>query len=266
MRPVQDTPHFAAGDAFLRLLAGWPWIVAAAIAGGIIGLVLHSLRPPSYASTAAIRISIDYGRTLPLDDNAQRHVFNRVRDLVLADETLDGVLELLRDTEMGGSSVAQLRDSLRLDDFDGRWELVAITESPALSAEIANAWANSVLDRVEGALRHAWQAAELQADLYEAGCELQGTDDSSEALWACSRSTDQAPEKLVEALVREAELSYGLVPALSFSMLEVAVPADAPVIGARGTLVLSGGLAGMPIGIALALWRPRKSDPSDQAD
>ena len=248
-------------DSLLRLIRRWPWLLLATCVGGLLGLGLSSLRPPIYEAVAVVGVGIDYGRTLPLDDEAMRHASDRAREVFLADEVLQTVI-----AEAGLASgdrpirVNTLRDSLRLSDVGGGWELGVRGPSPENSAELANLWADSSVHALEAAARHAWRAAELQAKWYFAGCRLQPVTDAPEsAVWACATAPDEYdPEQALTQLEEEAALSRGIMPSMSFSTLQQADPPERPLTGSRGMAVLAGLLSGALAGVVAAAAWPRR--------
>ena len=84
-----DTEPVDSKDLLQRLIGRWPWLLAAACLGGLLGLGASGLFPPVYEAVAVVGVGVDYGRTLPLDDEALRHAFDRAREVFLADETLE---------------------------------------------------------------------------------------------------------------------------------------------------------------------------------
>ena len=58
---------------------------------------------------------------------------------------------------------------------------------------------------------------------------------------------------MIQALQEEASLSRGILPAMSFSLLEQAYAPATPVIWGRGSLILAGALIGLLLGTGFAL-------------
>ena len=92
-------------------------------------------------------LPIYYSRALPLDDASEEHALQRVRDLLNADATLEGALNLVPSI----GSLDALRDGLRIDSYASRWELIVFANDPQEAAEIADAWAEAGVE----ALREA---------------------------------------------------------------------------------------------------------------
>ncbi len=245
-------------DLLLRLMRRWPWLLIAIIVGGALGLGAATLYEPVYESVAVVGVGIDYGRTLPLDDQALRHAFDRAREVFLDDETL----ELMWAAGAQGAqpvSANEVRESLRLSEIGGGWELGVRAASPVAAARLANAWAATSLEALRSAAGHAWRAADLQSKWYITGCDLQPA--ATQAAWACSTAPEEYdPEQALSAIEEEAVLSRGILPSMSFSMLQEATPPGDPLSGSRGMSVLAGLIVGGVVGMTVALtWRPRRA-------
>ena len=242
-------------DFLGKMRAKWVLVLMAAIAGGIVGLGLSEIRPPRYQAIAALGIGIDYGRTLRLDPLTERKALNRVRSLLLSDDTLQGAISLMDDSVEGDEGLADLsilRQRIRLGEKGGRWELAVVSEHPDLAAIAANAWADSALSALETAVLHAWRVAELQGMLFDVGCRLEPMQvDIELVVWRCEEgSVPSEPMRISAEALEEATQSRGILPAISFSMLERAFPPTQPVLWGRGLMALSGALIGLLLGAA----------------
>ena len=244
-------------DLLQRLIGRWPWLLSAACLGGLLGLGASGLLPPVYEAVAVVGVGVDYGRTLPLDDEALRHAFDRAREVFLADETLEAIGSDEVPTP-GAPTTNKLRSSLRLSEIGGGWELGVRTESPGAAARLANAWATASVDALQTAVGHAWRAADLQSKWYITGCELQpAATPALPAAWACAAAPEEYdPEQALTEIEQEAVLSRGILPSMSFNFLEEAEPPDGPLPGSRGMSVLAGLLAGAIVGGIAALGWP----------
>lgn len=256
MREAQDSK-----DVLMRLIRRWPWLLAAICLGGLVGLWISSLLPPVYEAVAVVGVGVDYGRTLPLDDEAMRHALDRAREVFLADETLESVLRASGQTGDQVATVNALRDTLRLSEIGGGWELGVRAGSPELAAELANTWASASLNALQEAVGHAWRAADLQSKWYIAGCELLPPATPPEpAAWACSTSIEEYdPDQALTEIEREAVLSYGILPSMSFSTLQDATPPAQSLTASRALCILAGLLLGAVLGLIAASALPEKA-------
>ena len=255
---------------YLRIQRRWPVILFAGIVGGLVGLLLGIAQPPRFEATAAVRISIDYSRTHPLDESAERQALNRVLDLILSDETLERAVELAPHSARADAKInaaADLREVIRLRDLRGRWELVATANTSQTASDLANAWASSTIKNAQISLDHAWRASELQNQIFGLGCEMtESTDGQARTLWVCVRGSDEEQRReFAASLLREAELSHGLIPALSVSHLESAIPPSRPVSQTEGVYVLVGTFAGLLAGTLIVTLRDFLAKPQPES-
>lgn len=255
---------------YTRIQRRWPVILFAGIVGGIIGLLLGMAQPPRYEATAAVRIAIDYSRTHPLDDSAERQALNRILDLILSDETLERAVQLAPKSaiaDAGISATVDLREVIRLRDLRGRWELIATANTPQTASDLANAWADSTIENAKSALQHSWRASELQDQIFGLGCELmESTEGSAGTLWVCGRGSDEEQrEQLAVSLLKEAELSHGLIPALSVSYLESAMPPSQPTSQAEAIYALVGTIAALLAGTFIAALRESRATSKNES-
>jgi uncharacterized protein involved in exopolysaccharide biosynthesis len=248
-------------DALTRLIRRWPGLLAAICLGGLFGLWMGNLLPPVYEAVAVVGVGVDYGRTLPLDEEAMRHALDRAREVFLGDETLKAVMAADPRAADQAGAVNALRDTLRLSEIGGGWELGARAGSPEEAASLANAWAAASIDALQEAVGHAWRASDLQSKWYIAGCELQPpATPSGSAAWACSTAPDEYdPEQALTEIEQEAVLSRGILPSMSFSVLQDAAPPTVSMTSSRTLCMLAGLLAGAVIGLMVAIGLPERA-------
>jgi len=254
-----DLPQF-----YRRALGRWPWISLATVAGGILGLIASLGRPPVYRSSAMIEVGVDYNRTAAMRDLTMEQAFDRVRALLLADETLAGAIR--QSGEEGRIDVPEMRSRIRLAHRLGEWEMFVDGEDPLETVALANAWAEVALERIEEAMRHALRAAEWQWALYDASCQLRAKETAPQTpVWVCRSDVGEAdPESVPSTLLEEASLSHGILPIFTYSLLQRATAPDRPVLWDRGPLVLGGTIAGAMSGFVWASFGPRSSGGEEQ--
>ena len=249
-------------DLLVRLLRRWPWVFLAGVLGGLLGLGVSWLMPPVYEAVAVVGVGVDPGRALPMDDEARRLALERVREVFLADTTLEAVrVGAGADVAAEFTTVNQLRDTLRLSEVDAGWELGVRSPFPERAASLANLWSEVAVRALHEAGRHAWAAAELQAKWYIVGCRLvPGTGQPATAVWECKeRPENYDPEQALSEIQAEAVLSRGILPGMSFAALQRAEPPASPLTTSRALLGMAGCLAGLLAGVPMAMLRPRKN-------
>ena len=249
-------------DLLVRLLRRWPWVFLAGVLGGLLGLGVSWLMPPVYEAVAVVGVGVDPGRALPMDDETLRLALERVREVFLADTTLEAVrLGAGEEVAAEFSTVNRLRDTLRLSEVNAGWELGVRSALPDRAATLANLWSEVSVQALQEAQRHAWAAAELQAKWYIVGCRLvPAPGQPAAALWECKdRLEDYDPEQALGEIQTEAVLSRGVLPSMSFAALQQAEPPASPLTTSRALLGLAGCLAGVLGGVVAATARPRES-------
>jgi hypothetical protein len=243
-----------------RILAGWYWVTLFAVLGGTIGFFISMAKAPQYQAVAMMDIGYDFSRMVPLNDSYQRRAYYRVRDLILSDDTLRGALTLLEDDNYSASLVdlSELHSHLRLADYNDHWELIVYWEDPSDAVAFANAWSESTVSELERALFHSWRVTQLQSDFYDLGCVLdsEAYEGDPAAVWICQHEdVELDPDLLIEELVEEVQLSRGILPALSFSILVEATPSEEPVLWDRGLLIIASTIVGLIAGVIFAMTR-----------
>lgn len=245
------------GRVYARALRRWWWIVAAAGLGALLGAGVALLREPAYLATAEIRVDIDFARAVFLDEDAERHVFAHIQDLILSDTTLTGAISLVQPIHdlHRIHTPADLRERVRLTQVEGRWNLSVSYNDPALAAELANAWAISALAEIEDATGAAERAAELQRLFFRTAC-YPGLESElgAESYWVCDEyePPEQAPD--LEADLHQAiETSRGLIPPMTYGWIGRAEAPDHPISTRRSVLVFAGGIVGLIFGSLTAV-------------
>ena len=243
-----------------RVLAGWYWVAIFAVVGGIIGLFISMLKVPQYQATATMDIGYDFSRMVPLNDSYQRRSYYRVRDLILSDDVLLGVVTTLEEDNYFKSldNLSELRTHLRLADYNDHWEFIVFWEDPSEAAAFANAWSESTVSELEAAVLHSWRVTQLQSDFFDLGCVFDADVYEGEpaGVWICQHEdVELDPDLLVEELVEEVQLSRGILPALSFSILSEAARPVEPVLWDRGVLIIASTVVGLILGTIFAMTR-----------
>jgi len=248
-------------QTYRRLLSGWLWIIGAATLGGLLGLLAASVRLPMYEASAVVGIGIDRNRADVPDDVTVRQAFDRVRGLLLADDTVEAVIALASERSGGETSVASpraLREQLRLSERPDGWVLAVRSTDPLEAESLAQAWAEVAVGQLEVASIHAARAAAWQQTLYEAHCELlPAVSPPGSARWVCRSAAPVVdPDTIPESILAEVEASRGILPVLTYPLLRGSSGTSRAVAWERGSLVLGGALLGLATGcMAVAFWR-----------
>jgi Chain length determinant protein len=253
-------------ETYHRLLARWLWVLGIAMAAGVLGLLLSFSRPMVYQASALIGVDIDRSRANVPDDITVRQAYDRVRALVLADDTLQRAISeaaLAGSEQAAPSSIAAFRDHIRLSERADGWELIVQGGSAAEAEGLASVWADASLEQISDALLHAIRAAEWQSILYEASCRLQpGEPASTSAIWVCHSAPPLgSADAIPSSILSEVEASRGILPAFTYSLLQAPQGSAQAVLWNRGSLVLGGGLLGLVAGGLAAALLKRPTAP-----
>jgi hypothetical protein len=236
--------------AYRRLVRRWTWVVAAGLVGGLLGLLASTLRAPLYEASAMLGIGIDRNRADVPDDITVRQAYDRVRGLLLADDTLERALRL---GAAGAASASpretgpELRGRIRLAEEPEGWELIVLGADGAEAERTAQAWADAGLEGLASASLHAIRAADWQGFLFEASCSLE-TGASGQARWRCQSAPPEGAETLPPSILSEVEASRGVLPVFTYSQLRGSAGSSRLVLWGRGGLILGATIAGMIVG------------------
>jgi hypothetical protein len=243
-------------DTYHRLLDRWTWVVAAGLVAALLGLLLSTFRPPLYEASTMLGIGIDRNRADVPDDITVRQASDRVRGLLLADDTLARAIIL--GGEGGSSDVspeasAELRGRIRLAEEPDGWELIVASPTAAEAERMAQAWAEASLEGLATASLHAIRAAEWQNVLYEASCRLVPGGASGPARWLCHSAPPEGnADGIPASILAEVEASRGVLPVFTYSLLRGSTGTGYAVVWGRGTLILGAAIAGLVIGVGIA--------------
>lgn len=238
------------------MLHRWLWLIAASLIGAVAAFVFSLLIPPRFETEAAIAVNLDYGSLEPLELVVEDRVLDRVWQLMVSDETLLQTQALveskLSEAEIW-DSLPSFRAHTRLDARLSRWELIGIHNQPEIAREIANSWMIIVLQRLDAASEHAWNAAQIEGIHFDVQCISQLSGQSESLLWNCILLKDDVTEDEFLRFRAEFERSHGILPILTYEAVHEAVLPERPVLWGRGLSVLLGGITGFVIGVILVL-------------
>ncbi len=200
-----------------RWISSWPRFFLAMLIGGLFGYLVSMLNQPLYQGSALIQISIDQNRASVPDDITVRQAYDRIRLVILADDTLNATLELYAVSGVNTGDVPTLpefRSMIKLAQRFNAFELVVSSADPEQASSLANFWGEVALREIEAATSYTLLAGAYQSALYEASCVISIEDGGSDpqAIWQCaSDRADVDPESLsagiLEAVKQVAESS-----------------------------------------------------------
>jgi hypothetical protein len=245
-----------------RVLKRWPLIMLLGFIGVVVGFGISLLLPSRYEAAASIAVSVDYGRIEEIDLVTEERILDRVRQLMLSDETFS----LVKEEVIVKSGLSDDWDSLdefcknfRLDARLSRWEMIGIHTDPEMAALLANVWQEINLSRLDEAMEHAWKAQSLQGVKFNVACVLLLTGEEDDSLYRCVTVGPDLSSEVVEKLRHEIDESHGIIPVIQYEPIQRASPPDHPVLWSRGLLIFSGGMAGFIIGFLVTIILHKES-------
>lgn len=238
-----------------RLIDRWPVVFVAGVAGGLLALAVSLLLRPRYEAFSSLNVSVNYGRTPPLELIVEDRALGRAEDLLVNPATVEKVHGALVDRfgeNPAWSSSQDLRTSMRVDRMLAEWRLVVAGPDPEAAATVANIWAEVGLAELDAATDHGWAALQLQSAPIVVACAELLVGAPLESFWEClAAGPNLSPEK-VARLREEVRLSHGVLPVLSFEPGGEATAPAMPIVWSRSQLIVSGMLAGLLAGCLVA--------------
>ena len=249
---VDDT--YAPMDALTSAFRFWWVIFVLVVAGGLVGLLVHSLRPPVYEAVARFPASIDFVSAGPLTEREEDLALNAIHDLVISDAVVDKVVETAAAQGIS-TSKAELKQSALLERRVNVWTLRLRDTDSQRAERLAGLWAEQaqadLLDGYENALAAARLSTTMRS--LESCLERAVVGEPSGVHCSSARFSE------IQADLREAGAAYtqakhasrGLSPTLVLGPMDPAVLSPRPVIFERSQVVLAGGLLGLLAGVWL---------------
>ena len=113
-------------------VSSWSWCL-----GALIGYMLSVINPPLYQGSALIQVSIDQNRASVPNDITIRQAYDRVRLIILADDTLITALDRYSESlEERGTlpTLEEFRSKIKLAQRFNAFELVVNSADPVQAA------------------------------------------------------------------------------------------------------------------------------------
>lgn len=268
MQPKSDMNIY---ELFGRFFRRWPLIILLGLCGALAGWGFSLLRSPVYQAEALLGININYGISEPLALVVEDRALSRLGTLVLADSTLERLLDSLSSEakdERNWVSSEDIRKEVRLDRRLASWALVVMDSNPGFATLVAQNWAEIMLEIFDTANEHAWRAARLMSESFIIDCEEIVKEGEGTQIWDCRAFPQGASsENLSAELEDEVALSHGVLPNISYELLQRASSTKQPILWQRAWLLITGALVGILLGGLLSLMAAgseyeHKAEPS----
>jgi hypothetical protein len=141
-----------------------------------------------------------------------------------------------------------------LDKRLATWALAVLDTDPDFAATVAEKWAEKTLEAFDEANEHAWNAARLLGGSFVIQCEElieEGEETDYFECVAFPQGVDA--EDLTTQLETEVDLSRGVLPNISYELLQRPHPPEDPILWHRGWLILAGTVVGVLVGGLISL-------------
>ncbi len=249
--------NFTVKDVLSTAKDGWKLLVIGVILGGLIGLVISSWLKPSYESTAVFSFSIDYSRTGLLTDVEEDQAMEIAGDVINSSDVREIVAERANELDITVTSDQLQSDFIAERRFD-QWLLKVRREEPSEAANLANIWGEASRTVLQNAQLAAWKADAIHRYILSLESCYQQSTSGLPAQPLCQASNSMQLQDEMERsgydLAHWQELSRGLFPGLNFLWAQEAQAVDKPLQHSRGSLILSGCLAGFLAAAILSLF------------
>lgn len=231
----------------------WWFILLLMLLGSIGGWGFSKTNQPVYETRAGISTSIDFTRTGLLTDVEEDYAIGIVGDVISSPEVKKA---LLADADAHNLNISPdfISENTFLERRNNLWDLVVRSSNPELASDVANLWAENGYQALEDALQHAIAAQNYYRYLTSLESCLSETVVNEPVYAVCEKNTlAQIQDDMTrtgDLAKQETLASQGILPAMTFTLADVAPVPVRPVIFKQNQLVLSGAL----IGFLLAIW------------
>lgn len=148
---------------YLALEAGWPSAIAFGMVGAAVLWAAGLAWPSGYRAEAAVLVHHNVERVIkdPSSDEAASYIDRQtavLEALAYSDSVWEDVAQQMveRGWIESAAQVEGLKEQVRLPHpKDGEWRFAATTRNPALSAHLAQAWADAFVARTNQSVRAA---------------------------------------------------------------------------------------------------------------
>ena len=137
-------------DDFIRLLKAWRFWVLGALIGSALGAAVYSIAPPPYRAKATVNVDFNFEEAFPENTDRQDFYYlereaRKMEEIAWSDDALgqlDAPIEELRSGKLTLSQPAE-----------AGWHFYADAEDPQKAEELASAWANAFVEKVQAEIQ-----------------------------------------------------------------------------------------------------------------
>ena len=244
---------FSPREKAQNVISFW-WIVACiAILGGLIGMVISAVRKPVYEARVTLTMGINFARTGILEQYDKDLALGTAAGIIYSTDVIQRVAEAAQQQNIPADYDYLINNST-IERKAWQWTLRVRAGDPEQAAFLANQWIEYGIQALTEAYKHALVASSLQDIVDSLEYCLQQVAVNAVVPVCPYNSLDKLQAEFSAAsdqLITEKQAARNLFPEMTFSVDQLAVPPDTPVLYGRNTLVLVGLLAGLLLGIAV---------------
>jgi capsular polysaccharide biosynthesis protein len=242
MNNMNDQEFYPLASLELAFQRWWLIVLLTAL-GGIAGWAIHILRPPVYEATAVMTVTMDFHKAT-LTQREQDFAFSAAGAIAYSTGVKD---QIIAEAQAQGISIDinRLTEQMFFERRQSVWDFNIRNQDPETAAELANLWAENSRELLNTALGHAIQADLIQDQITSItnGQPASGSPTFSPAIQATLKT-------LSDDLLKEKQLSLGVISIMKFALTGSATVPQTPVLYQLADLVL----AGACIGFLISLW------------
>jgi len=240
----------------------YPWIIlfVSISLGGLIGFLTGYFLKPIYEAQAKLTANVDIKENRPIVTELMVDMqILHVGELLFHPDIIQPLLDA--EAALGNPLTIESLYEIAAIERQGMNTLIKVrSNDPVLAARIANNWGNSAFERLEQAKPHAIRATEARQRIAMLNYCFPTTPNdfpwygpSPDTVQFCEGLTfDEADSYLKEAnliLLEEDTKTLGLSDSLNLSAFTPSSIPTKPIQYGRGTLVFSGALIGLVLGL-----------------
>lgn len=237
----------------LTLLTFWWVVAAAALLGGLAGLVIFALKQPVYEAQVAITMGIDFARTGYMEQYDKDLALGTAAGIIYSADVMQQLVDEAQAIDIPVDFETLKKNSI-LERKSFVWLLRVRHTDSNQAAILANRWVELGIARLDTAAQHAFRADGLQEYMNSLETCLEQVAVNALVPACPYHSVSELQTELAVSqneFFIEKQASRNLFPQVTYSVSQPATPPQAPVIYGRNNLVLAGLLIGLLAGITL---------------
>ena len=144
-------------DDLLQLLQAWRFWLLASLLGALLGWLAYVVFPPDYRARATVVVDFNMEQSWPVDSDRELFYYlereaRKLEEVAKSDHVMQAVAD-----RVGDITVEELRSGvLELSEpADGGWHFYATETNPARAEQLAYAWAETFVTKIQDGIKTA---------------------------------------------------------------------------------------------------------------